>query len=76
MRAIQALYFRWVFHPHFIFVHMVGLLFGIHLAVASLLAMIHHARRSTPNGRRLPPAGAYDDEVARAIGIAVERDAA
>jgi len=69
MRAIHEAYFRLIFHPHFVIVHLVGFVFGVHLAVASSFAIIHHARRSHPNGRRRPPAGAYDELVARAIGM-------
>ncbi|HJN91453.1 MAG TPA: hypothetical protein QGF05_01850 [Dehalococcoidia bacterium] len=76
MSTLQTAYFRWVFHPHFVLVHLVGLAFGLHLAIASSFAIAHHAQRSTPNGRRQSPAGAYDDVVTSAIGIRRWADAA
>jgi len=76
MSALQTAYFRWVFHPHFVLVHFVGLAFGLHLAIASSFAIAHHARRSAPNNRRKPPAGAYDEVVAEAIGMRRWADAA
>ena len=54
---VRRTYFERIFHAHFVMVHLVGLLFGLHMAIASGFAMLHHGRRVSKSGRKLSPAG-------------------
>ena len=57
MGDVRRTYFRRIFHAHFVMVHLVGLLFGLHLAIASAFAMLHHGRRVGKAGSDLAAAG-------------------
>ena len=54
---VRRTYFARIFHTHFVMVHLVGLLFGLHMAIASGFAMLHHGRRVGKSGSNLAPAG-------------------
>lgn len=70
MEKLRDQYFCHVLHPHFVLVHSVGLLFGLHLAIASAFAIGHHARRSAGLRNFLPPPPEETPlQVVEAIGI-------
>ena len=54
---VRRTYFERIFHAHFVLVHLVGLLFGLQMAIASAFAIVHHGRRVSESGRNLSPAG-------------------
>ncbi len=54
---VRRTYFERIFHAHFVMVHLVGLLFGLQMAIASAFAIRHHGRRVSKSGRDLPEAG-------------------
>ena len=54
---VRRTYFERIFHAHFVMVHLVGLLFGLQMAIASAFAILHHGQRVSKSGRNLPAAG-------------------
>ena len=54
---VRRTYFARIFHAHFVMAHLVELLFGLHMAIASGFAILHHGRRLGKSGRNLVPAG-------------------